>query len=593
MRILYLEFLEFSICNCEERKIKPILKPNPYYNPIAKMNYLHNFKDTLFVDLLEVLNIVTIGEEHVNQLNLSGDASLSASSESSNMSFNSGSEENSQEKSVEDLEKQNCEINIHKNSDKEADTKKDPFLVTFNGEDDPLMPYNWSTNKKALIIIQTMLLTCVNYMGSSIYTPGQLEIQNEFHVGHVVGTLNLSLYVLGYGLGPIVFSPLTEISSIGRLPVYMITFFLFTMLQIGCALAPNFAGLVILRFITGVLCSPALSTGGATLGDIVSQNYLALVLGLWSIGAVAAPILAPLLGASMVVAKDWRWIFWLLFFCCCATMLLLTFFFPETSSDTVLHRKAARIRKLTGDNRYYTEKEREEAQLPKKQFLIETLYRPFSMMITEPIVLAFDLYIALCYGAFYLFFEAFPIVFGGIYHFTLVEQGLAYFGFCVGCIFAYIILLVFSIKVAAKRFANNTFTPETTLILAMCIGWCIPLALFMFGWTAKVHWILPIISEVFFVLGCFNIFQASFSYLAICYPKYVASVFAGNGFARSSFAAAFPLFGQAMYNNLGTKNYPVAWGSSLVGFFTIGLWVIPFVLYKYGPSLRSMSKYNR
>lgn len=69
-----------------------------------------------------------------------------------------------------------------------------------------------------------MLLTCVNYMGSSIYTPGQLEIQNEFHVGHVVGTLNLSLYVLGYGLGPIVFSPLTEISSIGRLPVYMITF---------------------------------------------------------------------------------------------------------------------------------------------------------------------------------------------------------------------------------------------------------------------------------------------------------------------------------------------------------------------------------
>lgn len=137
------------------------------------------------------------------------------------------------------------------------------------------------------------------------------------------------------------------------------------MLQIGCALAPNFAGLVILRFITGVLCSPALSTGGATLGDIVSQNYLALVLGLWSIGAVAAPVLAPLLGASMVVAKDWRWIFWLLFFCCCATMLLLTFFFPETSSDTVLHRKAARIRKLTGDNRYYTEKEREEAQLPK------------------------------------------------------------------------------------------------------------------------------------------------------------------------------------------------------------------------------------
>lgn len=42
-------------------------------------------------------------------------------------------------------------------------------------------------------------------MGSSIYTPGQEYIQEEFHVGHVVATLNLSLYVLGYGLGPIIF----------------------------------------------------------------------------------------------------------------------------------------------------------------------------------------------------------------------------------------------------------------------------------------------------------------------------------------------------------------------------------------------------
>lgn len=64
-------------------------------------------------------------------------------------------------------------------------------------------------------------------MGSSIYTPGQEYIQEEFHVGHVVATLNLSLYVLGYGLGPIIFSPLSETARYGRLNLYMVTLFFF------------------------------------------------------------------------------------------------------------------------------------------------------------------------------------------------------------------------------------------------------------------------------------------------------------------------------------------------------------------------------
>ncbi|KAL3233167.1 GTPase-activating protein GYP2 [Nakaseomyces bracarensis] len=551
------------------------------------MTYFSTFRDTLFVDVLEWLNLVKNEEELLVELELK-------SSSSNGSAVEAVYEENITKGNSDagsDMEKSLTETVSNSTSSIESG-ESDPYLVTFTGEDDPLIPYNWSYSKRGAVIVQVMLLTCVNYMGSSIYTPGQEEIQKEFHVGHVVGTLNLSVYVLGYGIGPIFFSPLSEISTIGRLPTYMITFFLFTMLQIGCALVENIAGLVILRFITGILCSPALATGGASVGDIIPAEHVPKFLGIWSIGAVAAPVFAPLLGASMVDAKDWRWIFWLLFFLSAATYITLIFFFPETSSDTILHRKALRLRKLTGDNRYYTKKQREEEAIPAKTFLINTLYRPFKMMVTEPIILAFDLYISLCYGAFYLFFEAFPIVFVGIYNFTLIEVGLAYLGFCIGCLLAYALLMVYHVKVVKKEFANNTFTPESFLVLAMCVGWCLPLALFLFGWTASVHWILPMISEVFFVLATFNLFQATFSYLAVCYPDYVASVFAGNGFARASFAAAFPLFGKAMYDKLATKNYPVAWGSSLIGFITIGLWMIPFALYKYGPYLRSKSRFK-
>lgn len=487
---------------------------------------------------------------------------------------------------------ENIDIEEKPDSKTSKTETKDPFLVEFCGPDDPEHPHNWSTMKKTVVFLEVMVLTTVTYMGSAIYTPGQLEIQEEFHVGHVVGTLNLSMYVLGYGLGPIIFSPLSEFAKIGRQQLYILTFFGFTMLQVGLALVQNIAGLVILRFITGVLCSPSLATGGATVGDLVTPNLVPVFIGLWSVAAVCAPTLGPLLGSFMVVAKNWRFIFWLLFWISCALLIVLVLFFPETNEDSILYRRAVRLRKLTGDDRYYTIKAKEEDTLSVKEIAVIALYRPFEIIFKEPIVLALDFYIALCYGTFYLFFEAFPIVFIGIYNFTLIELGLAYMGFCVGCVIAYGLCLIFLTKVVGKKIANGTFTPEAFMILAMWVCFSLPLSLFLFGWTASVHWILPIISEIFFILCVFNLFQATFAYLAISYPKYLASVFAGNGVFRAGFACAFPLFGKAMYDNLAIDGYPVAWGSSLLGFFSIALALIPFLIFKYGPYLRSKSSFT-
>ncbi|CAL9734544.1 fluconazole resistance protein 1 [Monosporozyma servazzii] len=539
------------------------------------MTSLQSYKNSFFVDVLEFCKIVTIKETLPQNYKTAG-----------------ATEANKSEYSVDqksDVDSENQDASEKSASENE---EFDPFLVSWNGTNDPDLPLNWTTPRKAFMIFQIMLLTCITYMGSSIYTPGQEEIQHEFKVGQVTATLNLSLYVLGYGIGPVIFSPLSEIAKVGRQQIYIVTLFFFMIFQIGCATVHNIGGLIVMRFIAGILCSPSLATGGASIADLVSPDIMPALIGLWAIGAVAAPVLAPLLGAAMVDAKNWRWIFWLLMWMCAAALVLFIFCFPETSHANILSRRASRLRKQTGDNRYYTAQEKIDDSIEPKDFIIKTVTRPIMMMVKEPIVLAFNLYISLCYGAFYLFFEAFPIVFVGIYHFTLVEMGLAYMGFLVGCAFAYCGLLVFLMKVVLPKYQNNTFTPETFLLLAMACGWCLPLSLFLFGWAAGTHWIVPIIAELFFVIATFNIFQATFAYLSMSYPKYVASVFASNSLSRSAFACAFPLFGTAMYNNLAIDGYPVGWGSSLVGFFTIALALIPFALYKYGPLLRSKSKFS-
>ncbi len=96
---------------------------------------------------------------------------------------------------------------------------------------------------------------------------------------------------------------------------------------------------------------------------------------------------------------------------------------------------------------------------------------------------------------------------------------------------------------------------------------------------------MPVIGSSFFSMGAFLLFMAVLAYLGDAYPKYIASVFAGNDLMRSSFGAAFPLFANAMYHKLG-----VAWASSMLGFLSIAFIPIPFVLYYYGGRIRAISK---
>ncbi|CAI4056306.1 hypothetical protein SKDZ_03G0010 [Saccharomyces kudriavzevii ZP591] len=214
---------------------------------------------------------------------------------------------------------------------------------------------------------------------------------------------------------------------------------------------------------------------------------------------------------------------------------------------------------MTGIDAYCTLKQQDEERLDMLQFFLEAVLRPFRIIARENIVACFDAYMALLYGSLYLFFESFPLVFVDIYGFSLVEMGVAYMGFTVGCIFGYLALYIFQTKVIDPKFDSGTFEPESLLPLNMAVGWIFPSSLFLFGLAASVHWMLVEFSLFLFMFAVFIIFQISFSYLAICYPCYVASVFAGSALTRSLFACAFPLFGTVMYNNLAIEHYPVAW----------------------------------
>jgi DHA1 family multidrug resistance protein-like MFS transporter len=120
--------------------------------------------------------------------------------------------------------------------------------------------------KKFFVTFEICLLTFSVYIGSAIYSPGLEGVMAQFGVSQVAATLGLTLFVAGYGLGPMLWAPLSEIPQIGRNPIYIGTLAVFVVLQLAVIYAKNFGMLLAFRFITGFVGSPALATGGASIG---------------------------------------------------------------------------------------------------------------------------------------------------------------------------------------------------------------------------------------------------------------------------------------------------------------------------------------
>ena len=210
------------------------------------------------------------------------------------------------------------------------------------------MPLNWSLFKKVFVTFEICLLTFSVYIGSAIYSAGTETVVKDFGVSQTKATLGLTLFVAGYGLGPMIFAPMSEIPQIGRNPIYIGTLAVFVILQVPTALATNFAMLLCFRFLTGFIGSPVLATGGASIGDMFAPKKRAYGIAIWGIAAICGPVLGPLVGGFAAQAEGWIWTIWELMWLCGFSLILFIFFLPETSSSNILFRRTRRLRKLTG-----------------------------------------------------------------------------------------------------------------------------------------------------------------------------------------------------------------------------------------------------
>ncbi|KAI0674023.1 MFS general substrate transporter [Trametes maxima] len=454
--------------------------------------------------------------------------------------------------------------------------------------DDPDNPKTWSYAYRWYVTMFSAVLVLNATFASSAPSGIVPQLMKKFTFGTEVATLTIALFVAGYCVGPLLWGPMSE--QYGRKPVFVVSFLFYTGFQVGCALSQNTASILVFRFLGGTFAAAPLANSGAVMSDVWDADTRGKAMAIFALAPFAGPTLGPTISGFMDVAGvSWRWVFWLLTLFAGTCLVLIVLTLPETHAPTILVKRAKRLRKETGDSRYWAPLERNNMTTSQK--VKHILARPFVILFREPMLIVITVYMSFIYGVVYLLFEAYPIVFTRGHHFNAGISGLMFLPIFIGAVFAVIAyLLIFNPRYhrAMEQFAPHPVPPEYRMEISMYAAPIYALSFFWFGWTSypTVSYWAPLMAGFPMGFAIIWLFLGLFNYTIDAYLFVAASALSAMTVMRSLFGAGFPMFATQMYETLNPR-----WASTLLGCLALLMTPTPFVLRKYGHRLRKHSKY--
>ncbi|THZ04942.1 MFS general substrate transporter [Aureobasidium pullulans] len=474
-----------------------------------------------------------------------------------------------------DIEKQ------HGNSLQSTNTT-DPNVVDWDGPEDPRNPMNWTGKAKIINCSTIIFLTLLTPLASSMFAPGVPDVLQEFHETSVtLAAFVVSVYLLGFAVGPLLISPLSEIY--GRRPVYMVCNVGFIVFTVACAVASSMSQLIVFRFLAGCFGVAPVTLGGASIADMIAQEKRGAAMSFYAVGPLLGPVIGPVAGAYLATAEGWRWVFWLITIAYGVATIIHAIVCKETYAPALLRSKTKRLQKET-DNADLRSKL--DDGLSDRERMSRALVRPFKMLCFSPIVFLTSFYVAVVYGILYLLFTTFTFVFEEHYHFSSSNVGLSYIASGIGMFVGLVLTGASSDRILKLLSARNNgeMKPEFRLPPLIFLGITMPIGLFIYGWTAQNHvqWSVPMLGTLFFGIGVISCLICIQTYLIDAFTMHAASAMAANTLLRSILGGLLPLAGLDMYDALG-----LGWGNSLLGFVALALLPIPVVFYWYGERVRN------
>ncbi|KAF7186204.1 putative transporter [Pseudocercospora fuligena] len=458
----------------------------------------------------------------------------------------------------------------------------DPLLVTWEGEEDPANPLNWSTARKWTLTLLTSFGGLVCLMSSTMLAPALEEIADTLGTSQERANMTLSIFVLAYAFGPLILAPLAEV--FGRRNVWLIASVWYTVWNLVCGFAKSNGLLLAARLMAGVGSSAEFAISNPVLGDLWKPEQRGHSFAIATFVPLLGPALGPVIGGAVANSIGYRWVFWILSVFDAGLIFVALFTFKETYGQLILHRKATRLATETGKPYFSTYGNHAEPLFIK---LRNSLIRPTRFLVTQPTIQIAGLFLAFNYGTLFFVLTSYASLWTNDYHQTVSQSGLHYFALAIG----YTIAAQGGARITdrvwkkLKAKAGGQTSPEYRVPLMLPGNILIPVGLLWYGWAAqaRTHWIVVDLGAVIFGMGIILSTQACQQYVMESYREYVASAAAASQMLRSVFGFCFPLFAPALYARLG-----YGFGNTTIALVFVALaFPGPLVLWFFGARLRA------
>jgi len=224
------------------------------------------------------------------------------------------------------------------------DEPEDPYMVKWDGADDPENALNFSSRRKVLVMVMIAAIAFLTYLSPSVseltafrptasamFSPAIPDVLATFNsTDAILGSFSVSMFILGYAIGPLSASPLkyllidrflAPLSELyGRTPIIHAGNVVFTIFQIGCAESNSLACLIVLRLFAGIGGSAVLSVGGGVISDTFPKEKMGGATAAFSLGPLLGPVVGPVMyfsmssqwligsGGFVTQSLGWRWV---------------------------------------------------------------------------------------------------------------------------------------------------------------------------------------------------------------------------------------------------------------------------------------------
>ncbi|KNG85097.1 MFS multidrug resistance transporter [Aspergillus nomiae NRRL 13137] len=458
-------------------------------------------------------------------------------------------------------------------------------------------PKTYSRKKKWFITFIVAWAGATAPMGSAILFPALSQVTKELSSTTTVANLNISLYMLSMSIFPLWWSSFSE--RLGRRTIYLVSFCLFVVFNVLCAISKSMAMLIVMRMLSGGASASVQAVGAGTIADLWESQERGRAMGIFYLGPLCGPLVAPIVGGALAQRWKWRSTLWFLaayggitvafiFLALPETLISAKSPSPNTSSEQQepIGRRLSRVssRQVVGFTTKWLK--------VLKMALIDPL--KIVLYLRYPPVLLTVYYASITFGSLYVLNVSVEHTFGSDpYNFTTILVGLLYIPNSLG----YVVASTFGGRwmdnimqreaKKAQRYDENgnlIYHPEDRMRENAWLGALLyPAALIWYGWTADrgVFWLAPMIANFFFGIGSMLIFSMATTMLTEFMPKKASSGVALNNFMRNIFSCVGSLVTAPIIDAIGN-----GWLFTILGIVAFLSSSVLFAMKVFGPRWR-------